>query len=68
MIAIRVVQILAISVIGLSQEYLLLEVLFFLTDSLFETAGQSKNKIHRFIEQFELEGAFVGHLVQLALQ
>lgn len=37
MIAIRVVQILAISVIGLSQEYFLL--LFFLTDSLFKPVG-----------------------------
>lgn len=49
MIAIRVVQIMAISVIGLSQEYFLLEVLFFLTDSLFEPMDQCKNKIAQWL-------------------
>lgn len=45
MIAIRVVQILAVSVVGLSQDYFLLEVLFFLTDSLFEVMANVKIKL-----------------------
>lgn len=55
MIAIRVVQIMAISVIGLSQEYFLLEVLFFLTDSLFEPMDQCKNKIAQWLFITELK-------------
>lgn len=49
MIAIRVVQILSVSVVVLSQEYFLLEILFFLTDSLFESVGQGKNNIAHWL-------------------